>query len=450
MAFPAPSTAMLPPEAQTFPVLTFTQRSFPSGAYLAQKRCAPGSFGIRVSPKAHSPKARILFFTLVKAVRRRGPTLESRCFDRDELDDGKFQDLTRDIVHPSRAPDALGIHQQTLAIIAASIIHGRSTDPVMNSPSAVDACLKNATKFFNSLVAGLEDEEQINRFALISSSFFANQHILLEGLPGAGHDEAALHFAKFSALHYRTLRGAGDAMAWDITGSMQPIPGRQRQIHPGPIFTNILLLRRPFRYSEKTQSVIAAIMGERVVPIEGLPIPQVDPFFVMGINDLGSNEDTAGRGFEPGDFNSRITFAPISYDQPGSSYLDTAIATAPIRPSPLNKRDFKDITALVSRLTLTKKALELMNDICKKLVTSPKTGPLLLNPPSQRTLKDWSRLAKAFAVIHGQSTVSPAHIVSTAMPIMTAHIDVNFTADSEGITVAKLIEMVLPPLETLR
>jgi MoxR-like ATPase len=51
--------------------------------------------------------------------------------------------------------------------------------------------------------------------------------------------------------------------------------------------------------------------------------------------------------------------------------------------------------------------------------------------------------AKARALLHGRSHVTPDDLTALAMPVLRHRVLVNYRAEAEGVSVAKVIERVM-------
>ncbi len=126
----------------------------------------------------------------------------------------------------------------------------------------------------------LHGKERSLRLALIC--VFSRGHLLIEDLPGLGKTTLAIGIAKMLGLTFSRIQCTSDLLPTDITGlSIYNKSSNTFELHPGPIFNNIILVDEINRATPKTQSALLEAMGEKQVTIEGQTLPLPQPFFVI-------------------------------------------------------------------------------------------------------------------------------------------------------------------------
>ena len=94
-------------------------------------------------------------------------------------------------------------------------------------------------------------------------AFFANGHVLLEGVPGLGKTLLVKSLSKVLGFGFKRIQFTPDLIPSDITGFELCDPEtRKSTIQKGPVFTNLLLADEINRAPAKVQSALL-----------GLPIP---------------------------------------------------------------------------------------------------------------------------------------------------------------------------------
>ncbi|MBM3264818.1 MAG: AAA family ATPase [candidate division Zixibacteria bacterium] len=121
------------------------------------------------------------------------------------------------------------------------------------------------------------------RHALIA--FFADGHVLLEGVPSVGKTHLVKTLARVLGLSFARILFTPDLMLADIVGTdllmEDPQGGRRMEFRPGPVFTHVLLADEINRAMPKTQSALLEAMAEHQVTSGGKTRPLDPPFFVM-------------------------------------------------------------------------------------------------------------------------------------------------------------------------
>ena len=104
----------------------------------------------------------------------------------------------------------------------------------------------------------------------------ARGHVLVEGPPGLGKTLLGKSLAAALSGRFTRIQGTSDLMPADITGvHVFDETAHKFALHPGPIFTDVLLVDEINRAGPKTQSALLEAMAERQVTIDrktyGLP-----------------------------------------------------------------------------------------------------------------------------------------------------------------------------------
>jgi len=122
-------------------------------------------------------------------------------------------------------------------------------------------------------------EEQVE---LALTCLFARGHLLIEDLPGIGKTTLAKVLAKSLGLGFRRVQFTSDMLPGDVLGT-SVFEHKQSVFvfHPGPIFTQVLLVDEINRATPKTQSALLEAMEESQVTVEGKTRPLEAPFFVI-------------------------------------------------------------------------------------------------------------------------------------------------------------------------
>ncbi len=97
----------------------------------------------------------------------------------------------------------------------------------------------------------------------------ARGHVLVEGPPGLGKTLLGKSLAAALSGSFNRVQGTVDLMPADITGvHVFDEATRKFVLHPGPLFTDVLLVDEINRAGPKTQSALLEAMAERQVTID--------------------------------------------------------------------------------------------------------------------------------------------------------------------------------------
>jgi MoxR-like ATPase len=129
----------------------------------------------------------------------------------------------------------------------------------------------------NSVILGKETQIKLSVTCLL-----AGGHLLIEDIPGMGKTTLAHTLAQVLGLSFRRIQFTSDLLPADIIGvSVYNTTTARFEMHPGPIFTQVLLADEVNRASPKTQSALLEAMEEKQVTIDGQANPLPQPFFVI-------------------------------------------------------------------------------------------------------------------------------------------------------------------------
>jgi len=243
-------------------------------------------------------------------------------------------------------------------------------------------------------------------------------------------------------------------MPTDITGTevIQDDPvTRQRMFKflRGPLFANIVLADEINRTPPKTQAALLESMQERKASIGGVDYPMENPFFVLATQNPIEQEGTYPL---PEAQLDRFLFM-IKVDYPtdaeeeqimrqGTS--DVSIAVSKV----LHGDDIIRLQHIVRRVPVSDHVF----DYAKRITRMSRPG----TPEAADFVNKWLTwgagprasmnlilAAKAHAVLRGRHHVTTDDVGAVADPILRHRLIPNFTAQSEGIPVEKIIGRLL-------
>jgi MoxR-like ATPase len=137
--------------------------------------------------------------------------------------------------------------------------------------------LQEAQATVNQILLG--KDHQVN---LAFCCLLARGHLLIEDVPGVGKTTLAHAMARVIGSDYQRIQFTSDLLPADILGvSIYKRDKDVFELHPGPIFSQVILADEINRATPKTQSALLEGMAERQVTIENTTYALPDPFFVM-------------------------------------------------------------------------------------------------------------------------------------------------------------------------
>jgi MoxR-like ATPase len=290
-------------------------------------------------------------------------------------------------------------------------------------------------------------EGQENAIESLMVALVAGGHVLIEGVPGVAKTLTARSLAAALSATFSRIQFTPDLMPADITGVNIFEPGTgQFRFRPGPLFADIVLADEINRAPAKKQSALLEAMQENQVSIDGvthplsgiltvlatqnpieyegtypLPEAQLDRFMIKVVIDypaLDAERLMIRRMHQLGE---KVTH-PESVIRPviNPSELIAIRAAA-------NRVDVDDsIVNYIVEITRNSRSLANLS-----LGASPRAGVMLL------------RAAKALAVLHGKSYVTPDEVREMAMPVLRHRIRLTPEAEIEGLTADACIDSLM-------
>jgi len=117
---------------------------------------------------------------------------------------------------------------------------------------------------------------------LAVACLLAQGHLLIEDIPGVGKTTLSQALARSLGLGFKRIQFTSDLLPADILGNSIFDRETQRFIfHPGPLFSQMVLIDEVNRATPKTQSALLEAMGERHISVDGMTHELPEPFFVI-------------------------------------------------------------------------------------------------------------------------------------------------------------------------
>jgi MoxR-like ATPase len=289
-------------------------------------------------------------------------------------------------------------------------------------------------------------------------SIFAGGHCLMMGVPGLAKTLMVSTLSQVLDLKFKRVQFTPDLMPSDITGSevIEALPDGTkafRFVH-GPLFANMILADEINRTPPKTQAALLEAMQEHRVTVGNKTYTLEEPFFVLATQNPIEQEGTYPL---PEAQQDRFMFF-LWVDYPElEEEVDVLIRTTGNRKvelSPvLSGPEILKITHIVREIPISEPLVRYAARVvrCSRNQRG-KEGDAVI-PEFIRKYLQWGAGpragqylilgAKARAFINGHTHVAAEDIRSVAHAVLRHRIIVNFAAEADGVTSAKLIDMIL-------
>ena len=288
-------------------------------------------------------------------------------------------------------------------------------------------------------------------------SLMAGGHCLITGAPGLAKTLLVKSIADVFDLDFSRVQFTPDLMPADITGTevlSETDDGRQLTFVPGPVFANIILADEINRTPPKTQAALLEAMQEHQVTASGLRHPLPQPFFVLATQNPIEMEGTYPLPEAQLDrfmFNVVIDYLPEDQEV-AVVQQTTAEAGEPINAL-FNAADVLRFNALVRKVPCAEDLARYAVRLAAASRPNQDGTPDFVNEwvswgAGLRAAQNLVLGAKARALLQGRSHVETQDIQALAAPVMRHRVLVNYRAEAEGMSTAKVIEKLLETVST--
>ena len=284
-------------------------------------------------------------------------------------------------------------------------------------------------------------------------AIIAGGNVLLEGVPGTGKTRLVRSLGQTLDLPFSRIQFTPDLMPNDVTGTniirKDDDGNLTTHFQKGPIFAQIILADEINRATPKTQSALLEVMQEHKTTVAGKTYVMQEPYFVLATQNPIEQDGTYPLPeaqmdrfmFKVAmDFPSVQELADIvNLTQHSQAENATKVVDGPaIMKMRALAQDVPCIQEVIDyAMTLvhnTHPEFEETSEVTKKYIRygcSPRAGQALITG------------AKIRALIHGNYNVSFDDIDALAFPVLRHRIKINYNAINEGLSIDKVIELLI-------
>ena len=285
-------------------------------------------------------------------------------------------------------------------------------------------------------------------------ALFSGGHCLLTGVPGLAKTLLIKSLGELLDLSYRRIQFTPDLMPADITGmdmlDEDRTTGRRTiEFVKGPIFANIILADEINRTPPKTQAALLEAMQEYQVTAAGERYTLEKPFFVLATQNPIELEGTYPLPEAQLDrFMFNIVIDYLSAEDELQVALETTTREQASLDTVLSGADILSFQSEIRKVFVPKNVAQFAVDLVRS--TRPgRNGTLefVSNWVSWgaglRATQYLLLGGKVRAALRGRYNVAIEDIHALAYPVLRHRVLTNFYAESEGITVERVIDQLL-------
>ncbi|MCR5692524.1 MAG: MoxR family ATPase [Bacilli bacterium] len=284
-------------------------------------------------------------------------------------------------------------------------------------------------------------------------AIIAGGNVLLEGVPGTGKTRLVRSLGQTLDLPFSRIQFTPDLMPNDVTGTniirKDDDGNLTTHFQKGPIFAQIILADEINRATPKTQSALLEVMQEHKTTVAGKTYVMQEPYFVLATQNPIEQDGTYPLPEAQMDrfmFKVAMDFPTVqelgdivNLTQHSQAENATKVVDGPqIMKMRALAQDVPCIQEVIDyAMTLvhnTHPEFDETSEVTKKYIRygcSPRAGQALITG------------AKIRALIHGNYNVSFDDIDALAFPVLRHRIKINYNAINEGLSIDKVIELLI-------
>ena len=276
---------------------------------------------------------------------------------------------------------------------------------------------------------------------LCVACLLAHGHLLIEDIPGVGKTTLAHGIAKTLGLSFQRIQFTSDLLPADVLGvSIFDRETGKFRFQRGPIFAQLVLADEINRASPKAQSALLEAMEEHQVTLDGQSMALPEPFFVIATQNP---QDQIGTFPLPESQLDRFLMR-VHLGYPAAAEERELL-------SGVDRRDLvktlKTVTTPETLRQLQERVTQIhvspaLLDYVQALVAHTRRAPGLNSGLSPRAAIGLLRAARAWALIHGRSSVIPEHVQAIFPSVLEHRVH---QRGGDGVMVTRLLEAVPVP-----
>ncbi|MGN0892351.1 MAG: AAA family ATPase [Oligosphaeraceae bacterium] len=308
------------------------------------------------------------------------------------------------------------------------------------------ALLQSLREEMQKVIVG--QENLINRLLV---ALVANQHVLLEGVPGLAKTLTVTTLARAIQASFHRLQFTPDLLPADLVGTLiyNPKEG-EFTTRQGPVFANLILADEINRAPAKVQSALLEAMQERQVTIGEHTYPLPSPFLVLATQNPVEQEGTYPLPEAQVD---RFLFkVVVDYPTPQEEILILrrhALLQPPPQVNPvMTPQDILRIRKVLDTIFMDPRVEEYIVSLVDATRHPRRHGlegleGLLRFGASPRASIFLAQAARGQALLNGRGYVTPQDVKGVAMDVLRHRILLTYEAEAQECTPEAIVQRVL-------
>ena len=277
---------------------------------------------------------------------------------------------------------------------------------------------------------------------LLTVAALCEGHVLIEDVPGVAKTMLVNSLAITLGCKFTRIQCTPDLLPTDVTGvTIFNQQSSEFEFHPGPIFSQLILVDEINRATPRTQSALLEAMAEKQVTVDGVTRPMSSPFMVVATQNPIEHEGTFPLPEAQLDrFIMKITVGYPTFEQE-KMILEKQRETHPIHS--LEKVSSADELLKMQALIKKVQIHDSVRDYLLKIVDATRQHPDLALGSSPRGSLNLYRASQALAALDGRDYVIPDDVKLLAPALLSHRLIVMPEARLKRRTPRNLIEEIL-------
>ena len=284
---------------------------------------------------------------------------------------------------------------------------------------------------------------------LILTAMIADGHVLVEGVPGVAKTLLAKLMAKLVNADFKRIQFTPDLMPSDVLGTnVFNVKSQEFEFHPGPVFSQIILVDEINRAPAKTQSALFEVMEERQCTVDGVTRAMSPLYLVLATQNPVEQEGTYRLPEAQLDrFMMKVNMGYPAYNE--------EIEILRRHHENANLVKLENISPL-----LTVENVLQMRETLKSVVVDPTLLQYIAQITQHTRLSQAIQLgasprasicilqcAKAYALLQGRDFVTHDDIKTIVPAVLDHRLILTADAEMQGFNVKKLTQLLLDKIE---
>ena len=313
----------------------------------------------------------------------------------------------------------------------------------MTTLDQFQSTLENVLLSVRKVIIG---QDEAIRYSMVA--ILANQHAIIEGVPGIAKTLLARTLAAVLGAEFKRIQFTPDLMPADITGtSVFNLQRNEFTLAKGPLFTTFLLADEINRAPAKTQSALLEAMQERSVTIDRESYRLSPNFTVFATQNPIESEGTYPLPEAQKDrFMLKIPMTwPESDDEVtlarrtlGDDAPEVVLQRGEVAAC-LSEHELEGLRSSLGLVHVSDALLQ----YAVQVVRRTRTDEGILVGAGPRATQALLRGARAWAAIGGRDFVSPDDIRAVAVPVLEHRLILRPESELEGVKASEVLERIL-------